>query len=192
MVDGVAAMAGIFQGLRAAGGLQPERGANLLDGGAPFYACYQAACGRYLAVAALEPKFFAALAEGVGLEAAYVQGQHDRSLWPAMRQALTAVFKTRSCDDWCARLAGRDACVTPVLNWAEAPRHVQATARSAYAQAGGFDQPVAAPRFSRSRARTPDAQGNTGQPREASARILQDAGLTATEINQLIEQGVVQ
>jgi alpha-methylacyl-CoA racemase len=196
MVDGVAAMAGIFQGLRAAGDWQAQRGSNLLDGGAPFYACYTAADGQWLAVAALEPKFFAALVQGVGLDPAWIPQQHERQRWPALRAALTAIFKTRSRDAWCELLAGTDACVSPVLSFAQAPLHAHAQARAAYVSVGEgvgvghqVAQPAAAPRLGRSAQRVP---GPAPGPGSHTVAILQEAGLNASEIQSLLAAGVAR
>jgi len=195
MVDGVAAMAGIFQGLRAAGEWQAQRGSNLLDGGAPFYACYAAADGHWLAVAALEPKFFAALVKGVGLDPVWTQQQHDRQRWPALRAELTVMFQTRSRDDWCDLLAGTDACVSPVLSFAQAPLHAHAQARAAYTSvgegvgAGQVAQPAAAPRLGRSAQRLP---GPAPRPGSHTVAILQEAGLSASEIESLLAAGVAR
>jgi alpha-methylacyl-CoA racemase len=189
MVDGVAAMAGLFQGLRAGGGWRDERAANLLDGGAPFYSCYEAADGKFLAVAALEPKFFAELARRIGLAPDFVAAQHDRSRWPALRAALAALFRSRGRDEWCALLAGSDTCVTPVLSFAEAPWHAHAQARAAYSQADGVAQPAAAPRFGRSR---PVPPRPAPEPGAQSVEVLKEAGLSSTEIDQLIASGVAR
>lgn len=192
MVDGVAAMAGLFQGLRAAGDWRRGRAGNLLDGGAPFYACYEAADGKFLAVAALEPKFFAELARRIGLAPEFVAAQHDRARWPAMRAALAAIFRSRRRDDWCVLLEGSDGCVTPVLSFEEAPAHAHAQARAAYGHstyAGGVAQPAAAPRFGRSRAVPPRS---APQPGAHSVEILKEAGLSAAEIEQLIANGVAR
>ncbi len=189
MVDGVAAMAGLFQGLRAGAGWREERAANLLDGGAPFYSCYEAACGKYLAVAALEPKFFAELARRIGLAPEFVQAQHDRSRWPAMRAALAAIFRSRGRDEWCALLEGSDTCVTPVLSFAEAPQHAHARARAGYHQVEGVAQPAAAPRFGRSR---PVAPRPAPQPGAHTVEVLKEAGLSSIEIDQLIASGVAR
>jgi alpha-methylacyl-CoA racemase len=145
MVDGAATLASIFHGLMAAGSWQSQRGSNLLDGGAPFYDCYRCADGRWLSVAALETKFFAAFAAGIGLPASFVQRQHDRNLWPAMRAAIAERLATRDCQAWCEHLAGQDACVAPVLRFDEAPLHPHARARGAYLSIEGVLQPAPAP-----------------------------------------------
>ena len=188
MVDGAASLASIFHGLRAAGQWGEARGTNLLDGGAPFYATYRCADGRWLAVAALEPKFFATLAQGLGLDHRFVAGQYDRRTWPELRQAMANVLATQPRDHWAARFAGSDACVTPVLSLAEAPLHPHAQAREAYVTVDGVVQPGIAPRFSRS---------VPGQPRPSPAvgeqgrGVLAEAGFTADEIAALHAGGVL-
>jgi alpha-methylacyl-CoA racemase len=187
MVDGVAAMAGLFQGLRAAGDWQLARQANLLDGGAPFYATYEAADGRYVALGALEPKFFANFARAVGLGEGFVRGQHDRALWPAMRQAIAGILVTRPRDAWCEQLADAEACVSPVLDFDEAPQHAHARARGAYTRLDGVAQPAVAPRLGRS---PPVPPRPAPQPGAQTRQLLQEAGLSAIEIEQLFQQGV--
>lgn len=150
MVDGVAAMSSLFHALLAKGLWRPERGANLLDGGAPFYRCYACSDGRFVAVGALEPQFFAALIEGLDLgDAGLVQ--YDPAGWPAMHALFEAKFAARPRDAWAARFAATDACVTPVLTFAEASAHPHAAQRDAYGPDGAprpaprFDGPAAAP-----------------------------------------------
>lgn len=130
MVDGVGSLLALFHGL-AAGGLwnAEARGANLLDGGAPFYASYETADGRWLALGALEPKFFAEFAQRAGLDERFVAGQYDRRLWPEMREAIGTLVRARPRDDWAALFEGSDACVAPVLTLAEAPQHPHARQR---------------------------------------------------------------
>jgi alpha-methylacyl-CoA racemase len=189
MVDGVAAMAGLFHGLRAGGDWHTERASNLLDGGAPFYACYETADGRYLAVAALEARFFAELARRIGLDEAWVGAQHDRSRWPALRAALAGIFLTRSRDEWCTLLAGTDTCVAPVLSLDEAPEHPHAQARGAYRHVDGVAQPAAAPRFSRSR---PVPPRPAPEPGAHTHDILKEAGMNDADIEALIRSGAAR
>lgn len=189
MVDGAAALASIFYGLGAAGQWRADRGTNLLDGGAPFYATYETADGRWVSVGALEPKFFARFAEGIGLDAEFVRGQYDRRLWPRMRQAIAAILRTRSRDAWCERLEGSDACFAPVLSFEEAPRHRHAQARGAFVEIGGVVQPAPAPRFSRS---VPGAPRRAPQVGEHSDEVLAEAGCDAAAIAALRAKGVVR
>ena len=189
MVDGAASLASVFFGLQAAGQWGEGRGANLLDGGAPFYDTYETADGRHVSLAPLEPKFFATLAAALGLDARYVQRQYDRRLWPEMREAIAAAVKQRSRDEWCARLEGSDACFAPVLSFDEAPRHAHARAREAFVNVDGVVQPAPAPRFDR----TPAGPLRPApQPGEHTAQVLREAGFDAAEIAALQAGGVAR
>ncbi len=121
MVDGSALLTAFLYGLRAGGRWQDERGVNLLDGGAPFYDTYATADGGYVAVGALEPKFYAELLAGLGLSDADLPAQYDQSGWPVLRERFATAFSQRSRDDWAAAFAGSDACVAPVLGPAKRP-----------------------------------------------------------------------
>jgi alpha-methylacyl-CoA racemase len=187
MVDGAASLMSIFYGLQAGGQWdERQRGANLLDGGAPFYDTYETADGRFVAVAALEPKFFAELARRVGLDERFVKRQYDRRLWPEMRQALAEALRQRTRDAWCNELEGSDACFAPVLSMSEAPHHAHALARGAFVEVGGVVQPSAAPRFDRCPPAPPRPAPNLG---EHSAEVLAEAGLTPEDIAALRAAG---
>ncbi len=147
MTDGVAMLMSLYTALSQSGSWAAGREANLLDGGAPFYRCYPCADGRFVAVGALEPQFFAALLTGAGIPADEVR-QYDRAGWPALRDRLAAVFAARSRDHWAEVFAGTDACVTPVLDPVEAREAPQNAARGAYQPVAGIAQPSPAPRLS--------------------------------------------
>lgn len=189
MVDGAASMASIFYGLHAAGLWGQGRGANLLDGGAPFYDTYETAEGRYISLASLEPKFFAQLGAALGLEERFVRRQYDRDLWPEMREVIAAAVRQRSRDEWCRRLEGSDACFAPVLSFEEAPHHAHAVARQAFVTLEGVVQPAPAPRFDRTPAGTPQVAPEIGQH---TAEVLAEAGYTAAEIAALQAAGVAR
>jgi alpha-methylacyl-CoA racemase len=140
MVDGAALLSALTWSLRAAGMWTDERGANLLDTGAPFYDVYECADGRHVAIGALEPHFFAVLRAKLGL----ASGQHD----PGLRDELRAIFRSRPRTHWCALLEGSDACFAPILSLAEAPQHPHSAARGTFVEAGTVIQPAPAPRFS--------------------------------------------
>jgi len=186
MVDGAASLAAIFYGLHAAGQWDAPRGENLLDGGAPFYDSYETADGRWVSLAALEPKFFAPLAQALGLDAGFVQRQYDRRLWPEMRAAIAAAVRQRTRDAWCALLEGSDACFAPVLDFDEAPRHHHAHERGAFVDVGGVLQPAPAPRFDRTPAGHPRPAPEVGQHTE---ELLREAGCSADEIAALRAAG---
>jgi alpha-methylacyl-CoA racemase len=189
MVDGVSALAGLFQGLRAAGTWTARRHDNLLDGGAPFYDCYRCADGGFVALAALEPKFFAEFARLVGLDAAWVPRQYERAAWPALREAIAAVFAGGTRAHWCALLEGSDACVAPVLSFDEAPAHAHAVARGGYVPLDGVSHPAPAPRLSRSGAVPPRP---APQPGQHSAEVLAEIGVRGAAAEALFAQGVVR
>jgi len=188
MVDGAASLASVFYGLAAGGQWATERGTNLLDGGAPFYDTYATADGRYISLAALEPKFFARLADALSLEPRFVMRQHDRRLWPEMRQAIAAAVREHTRDEWCARLEGSDACFAPVLSFEEAPAHAHAQARGAFVTVEGVVQPAPAPRFDRTPAGPPRRAPHLG---EHSRVVLREAGLNDHDIDALVAAGTV-
>lgn len=150
MTEGASMLAAFLHHMRAAGRWTGGRGANLLDGGAHFYNVYECADGQYIAVGAIEPQFYAELRRRCELHDPIFNAQHDRALWPELRRRMAELFLTRSRDAWCALLEGTDACVSPVLEWDEAPRHPQNAARGSFVSIAGVEQPAAAPRFSRS------------------------------------------
>ena len=189
MVDGAASLASIFYGLSASGRWSGQRGANLLDGGAPFYDTYETADGKHVAIGALEPKFFAELAQRIGLDARFVKGQYDRRLWPELREAMAALLRGKTRDEWCALLEGSDACFAPVLSMAEAPQHAHARTREAFIDIDGVVQPGPAPRFDRS---TPDAVRPAPAPGEHTDQVLAEAGFSADEIAALHAAGVAR
>lgn len=145
MTDGSALLTSLFHALTGRGLWSPQRGGNLLDGGAPFYRCYTCRDGRFVAVGALEPQFHAALLAGLDLPPEAFP-QYDLAGWPTQHRRLEAIFATRDRDDWAAHFAGTDACVTPVLTLAEAPAHPHNAARGTFFGPGG-PQPAPAPRF---------------------------------------------
>ena len=167
MVDGVSLLAQMMWTMKSTGALRDRRESFLLDGGAPFYRCYETADGGYLAVGAIEPQFFAALLSGLGLSADEVPGQLDIGSYPQMYDAFAKRFATRTRDEWTEIFAGTDACVTPVLTWSEAAADEHLRARSTVITAHGADQAAPGPRFSR----TPAAP--VGRPPEATTPLTE-------------------
>jgi alpha-methylacyl-CoA racemase len=149
MVDGVSVLVQMIWSLLGQGAWLDEPGANLLDGHAPFYDTYTCADGRHVAVGALEPQFYAELVDGLGLGEAQLPEQHDRDGWPRLRARFTEAFASRTRDEWAAVFADTDACVTPVLSFAEAAAHPHLRARSTIIAPDGVRQAAPAPRFSR-------------------------------------------
>ena len=148
MVDGVALQYAAIMGFRSMGLWNEERGSNFLDGGAPYYDTYETADGRYVAIGALEPQFYAELMTRLELDPAEWP-QDDTARWPALRERLTAIFASRTRDEWDAALGGTDVCFAPVLNGEEAAAHPQNAGREVYTEIDGVLQPSPAPRFSR-------------------------------------------
>jgi alpha-methylacyl-CoA racemase len=187
MVDGASSLMSLFHGLAAGGRWDPaQRAANLLDGGAPFYATYETADGRFVSIGALEPKFFADLARRIGLDERFVKRQYDRRCWAEMRESISSILRGKTRDEWSALLEGSDACFAPVLTLTEAAEHPHARERAAFIDIGGVRQPAPAPRFSRSAPSTPAAAPEAGAHTEA---VLAEAGFSAAEIAALLADG---
>jgi alpha-methylacyl-CoA racemase len=189
IVDGAAALLAQIFGLLAAGVWRDRRGENLIDGGAPWYSVYRTRDGRYLAIAAIEPPFYAELLSRLGLAGdPDLPGQFEVERWDELRDRIARVVATRTREEWTAIFDGSDACVAPVLALGEAPAHPHLAARGTFARAGGMVQPAPAPRFSR----TPGAIA--GPPCAVGAHtdaILQEAGFGADDIARLREAGCV-
>jgi alpha-methylacyl-CoA racemase len=149
MVDGVSLLAQMMWTMKSTGALRDERESFLLDGGAPFYRCYETSDGKYMAVGAIEPQFFAALLTGLGLSPDEVPGQLDIGSYHRMHDVFAERFASRTRDEWTQVFDGTDACVTPVLTWREAAAADHLLARSTVITAHGVDQAAPAPRFSR-------------------------------------------
>jgi alpha-methylacyl-CoA racemase len=163
MVDGVSMLAQMMWTMRATGALRDERESFLLDGGAPFYRCYETSDGGYMAVGSIEPQFFAQLVAGLGLGADEIPGQFELARYDEMRAIFTERFKSKTRDEWTEIFAGTDACVTPVLTWGEAAQNAHLQKRSTLIDIDGVAQAAPAPRFSRTPASTPGTppQGST-------------------------------
>jgi alpha-methylacyl-CoA racemase len=193
MVEGAALITSIVHGLRAMGLWNEERGANLFDGSAPFYAAYECSDGRYVAVGALEPRFWALLLSGLGLDAVPdLPHQHDRSRWPELKERISAVFLTRPRDAWAAVFADSDACVTPVLSPFEAHEHPQNAARGTFVEVSGTLQPGPAPRFSRTPGRVAGPSPRPGGARAQDLeRALAEWGVQAARLAGLRDAGLL-
>ncbi|WP_234193641.1 CaiB/BaiF CoA transferase family protein [Pseudacidovorax sp. NFM-22] len=157
MTDGTALLSAFMYGFKAKGQWSNQRGENMLDGGAHFYDTYACADGKYVAIGAIEPQFYAELRERCGIHDPLFDGQMDPARWPLLKLRLADVFRTRTRDEWCALLEGTDACFAPVLDWDEAPQHAHNRARGTFTEVDGVVQPAPAPRFSRSTPTEPAA-----------------------------------
>ncbi|MCE1180458.1 MAG: CoA transferase [Micrococcales bacterium] len=186
IVDGAAHLQTMIVGMIGQGVWREVRGGNLLDSGAPFYDIYATSDGRHVAVGAIEPQFYAALLDGLGLDPAEVPDRNDPDQWPALRELLADTFAQRTMAQWDETFRDTDACVAPVLTIAEAAEHPHLAARATYRRDHGLLQPAPAPRFSATPAdlSTPPTLPG-GQTREALSRWGID------DVDALIEQGVV-
>ncbi len=146
MVDGAALLTTQLHGLHSAGLWARGRGENMLDGGAPFYDTYRTSDGRFVAVGAIEQRFFTALLGVLDLDPDAVPDRSDPARWPALREVIAARIATRTRDEWAERAAGTDACLTPVLGPWEAAEHPQNTARDTFVEVDGVVQPGPAPK----------------------------------------------
>ena len=168
MCDGAASMLSIFFTLKARGQWEDRRGANLLDGGAPFYRTYECADGCHIALGALEPQFYETLCRLAGLDDPVFRDRGDKRNWPQLTAKMEKVFRLKTRDEWCAILEGSDACFAPVLTMSEAPAHPHIAARETFAEIDGVLQPAPAPRFSR----TPAAVQSSPAAAPASLKDL--------------------
>jgi len=183
MTDGAALLMTMIYGWKAAGSWKDKRGSNLLDGGAPFYRTYECADGKYVAVGSLEPKFYGLLIRELGLSETNMTPQMDANRWSEFQDRLATIFRTKSRDQWCESLKGTDACIAPVLDLEEAPKHPHNVTRETFVEVDGRLQPAPAPRFSRTPGRIRSASEVSGQKIET---VLSEWGLTAKEIEALI------
>lgn len=188
MVDGAATLMGMMYGLHSGGHWTDSREANALDGGAPWYGTYATKDGRYLAVGAIEGRFYEELIARLGLAEAGLPDQHDQSRWPELRSAIATRIASRSRADWEEIFTGSDACVTPVLSMAEAPAHPHNIARKAFYTADGVTQPAPTPRFSRTPPEPVAAPGMLGAD---GKKVLADWGFSASAVAALVADGVI-
>lgn len=182
MVDGVTSLMTVFHAFEQLGQLDRRRGENLLDGGAPYYGCYETLDGRHMAVGAIEERFYALLLEGLGLDATTLPNRKDRANWSALRDILAGAFGKRTRAEWEAVFDGTDACVTPVLSLDEVEHDPHVLARASLVERGGIRQPAPAPRFSR----TP---GSIARPAPVPGADTQSA-LTDWDIDPMLLRAI--
>ena len=183
MIDGASMLGAPFFSFLATGFWRDRRGSNLLDSGAPFYDTYETADGGHVAVACLEPQFFAEFARLLPLEERFAAAQYDQSLWEEMRVAIAARIREKSRDEWAALFEKTDACVAPVLSLGEAPQHPHNRARQTHVSTGKLTRPAPAPRFSRT------GSAVSGEARPAAS--LERYGIGREETERLAACGVI-
>jgi len=184
VVDGVALLTTMFHGIPMG-----PRGTNALDGAAPYYDVYECADGRYVAIGAVEPEFYAELRRVLGLDEPEWEEQRDRSRWSDRKAELGALFRTRTRDEWCKVFDDVDACFAPVLSLDEAPHHPHNMARGTFLEREGVVQPAPAPRFSR----TPGLLDRPPpRPGAHTDEVLSERGFRPDELAELRAEGVIR
>jgi alpha-methylacyl-CoA racemase len=186
MVDGVPALMGLMHTLLAKGIWTNERGANLLDGGAPFYRCYKCADDKFVSVGALERQFFAIVVEKLDLDEGWNSWRNDKSRWDELTTILKDIFAGRTRDEWAALFEGTDSCVAPVLDWDEVPKHPHMAERGNHVEIGGVMQAAPAPRFSRTASPLPPLPHATGADTDT---VLAELGYGEAEIAEMRKAG---
>jgi alpha-methylacyl-CoA racemase len=188
MIDGASSLMAAIYGLRAAGRWTDVRGENILDTGAHYYDVYETSDGKYISIGSIEPKFYAELLRLSGLQQEELPRQNDRPAWPALKERVAKIFKTKTREEWCKIMEGSEVCFAPVLSLQEAPNHPHNRQRGTFVEVDGVVQPAPAPRFSR----TPSAiQRPPAVPGEHTDEALRDWGLSTTELAQLRGSGTI-
>jgi len=188
MVDGAASLMSFIHGFRAMGIWNDERGTNMLDTGAHFYDVYETSDGKYVSIGSIEPQFYAELREKLGLDDPKWDQQMSRNEWPAFKEELAAIFRTRTRDEWSGLMEHTDICFAPVLSLGEAPEHPHNVARGTFTEVAGITQPRPAPRFSRTDSEIQRPAPHAGQH---SDELLAEFGFDDSEIASLRDSGAV-
>jgi alpha-methylacyl-CoA racemase len=188
VLDGTALLSTMIHGLIATGYWSPTPGESIADTGAPFYDVYRAADGALVSIGAIEPQFYAELAERLGLPEDMLRTQMDTTRWPEMKDVFAEVIAGRTGEEWEETLAGTDACYAPVLRPAEAWKHPHNAARATFVDLDGVQQPAPAPRFSRTPAPPLRSAPHPGQH---TASVLAEAGYGPGELEALSANGAI-
>jgi alpha-methylacyl-CoA racemase len=191
MVDGSAVLMSMFWAFKQIGMFDENaRGTNLLDTGAHFYNVFECADGEWVSIGSIEPQFYVLLLDKTGLaDDAELAGQMDRAKWPALKQKLAAVFRTKTRAQWNAIMEGTDVCYAPVLRMSEAAKHPHNVARNTFIEVAGVTQPAPAPRYSRTTTDVPTRPAHAG---EHTRDVLADWGLDTARIDALIASGAAK
>jgi len=188
MVDGSAILMTMMWGLKAIGFWDEAMGENLLDTGAPFYDTYETSDGKFISLGSLEPQFYAELIQKLGLEGEQLPWQMDRTGWETLRERFTALFKTKTRDEWDAILKATDACYAPVLTMSEAAQDEHMLARQTIIERDGVAQPAPAPRFSRTIA---EIERPAPWPGQQTDEALTSWGFDPDEVAKLRASGAI-
>ncbi len=182
IIDGVSSLMTMQYALKQMGSWPNERGSNLLDGGAPFYAVYETKDGRYISIAPVEKRFYDDLLARIGLSAASLPKQNDPRGWEQIRGRFAEIFKSRTRAEWCETLEGTDACFAPVLTMDECRAHPHTVERQMFVEVDGVFNPMPAPRFSRTASHLDRPPPQIGADTD---QALLDWGLSAERIRSL-------
>ncbi len=184
MVDGVSSLMTMVHGLISEGIWEDNPASNFLDTGSHYYETYECSDGKYVAIGAIEPKFYNALAQILGLDpVSNEEQQMDRSRWAKLKKELSAIFRTKTRDEWCNIMENKDVCFTPVLTITESYEHPHIKARKTFLKNGSRVEPAPAPRFSRTPGRI-----NNNQKIDTPLEFLRQWGLNSREISFLLQK----
>jgi alpha-methylacyl-CoA racemase len=188
MVDGAASLMTMTHSFRAMGIWNDERGTNMLDTGAHYYDVYETADGEYVSIGSIEPQFYAELLSRTGLDGEELPWQQDRAAWPAMKERLGEIFRSKTRDEWCELMEGSDVCFAPVLSIPEAIEHPHNVHRGTFVEVAGITQPGPAPRFSHTPGQIRRPPAHAGQHTD---EVLTEAGFEADRLAKLREAGAI-
>ena len=188
MIEGVANLMTAFYAFRQQDMWSLEREDNFVDGGAPFYRTYETSDGKYIAVGAIEARFYKELLAGMGLAEETLPRQNDRSMWPQLTERFAAVFKRKTRDQWVEIMASKDACFSPVLNMDEALSHSHMKHRGVFRDFEGVTHPAPAPKFSRTPA---SLRNEPPKPGQHSVEALMDWGFDTADIESSCQAGAL-
>jgi len=188
MVDGAASLMTMTWSFKHMGIWTDDRGTNLLDTGAHFYDTYETADAKYVSIGSIEPQFYAELLRLTGLEGEDLPSQMDRSQWPALKERLAEVFRSKTRDEWCEVMEHTDVCFAPVLAMDEAAQHPHMAERGTFTEVAGLTQPAPAPRFSRTPGEIARPPAHAGQH---SDEVLAEWGLSAARVAELRQAGAI-
>jgi len=188
MVDGAASLSTLFYGLRGNRLMNLDIGTNMLDGGAPFYQTYETADKKFVAVGAIEEKFYEELLGGLGICSADLPHQYDTQKWPEMIVRFAEIFMTKTREEWAAVFAGKDACVTPVLELDEVEKHPHNSERKVFVSVDGFIRPTPAPRLSRTPGKAPRKRRRN---KSGDQEVLRDLGYSDEEVKDFCKREII-
>jgi alpha-methylacyl-CoA racemase len=188
MTDGSSSLMTAIYGIHASGRWTNNRGDNILDTGAHYYDVYETKDGQYISIGSIEAKFYEELLQLSGMKNEELPSQNDRKSWPALKDRVAAIFRTKTRDEWCKLMEGSDVCFAPVLSMEEAPRHPHNRHRGTFVDFDGVVQPGPAPRFSRTPSKIQRPPAVPGQHTEEA---LRDWGFSASELERLRTCGAI-